>query len=297
MRGNSGRIAGQFRPTHGRPWPQHRGVIPCPPRHSLPRQHLPRQSLPRQRRTALAAPALWAALSAALWMQAGVAAAPTATAGAETPLSEAVRADVQRMAHDAALVLWGSQRQAPRVEVVVGQLPAHLKLAPCTQVLPYLPTGVRPLGRSRLGLRCVQGPSRWNVSLPITVRLWAPSLVATSALPAGTLLEARHLVTAEVDLAERPDPAIGTASQAIGRTLQRNLSAGDALRLADLKARQMFNTGDTVRIVGIGSGYAVSSEGQAMGPGLEGQAARVRTDSGRIITGTATGERRVEVAL
>jgi len=108
---------------------------------------------------------------------------------------------------------------------------------------------------------------------------------------------ARHLGTAEVDLAARADPAIGTADRAIGRTLQRSLSAGDAVRLADLKVRQMFNTGDTVRIVGTGPGYAVSSEGQAMGPGLEGQHARVRTDSGRIITGTATAERRVELAL
>lgn len=229
---------------------------------------------------------------------AATAAQPAAPAASgASPLTEAVQVEMQRMAQDAALVLWGSARQAPRIEVVVGQLPPHLKLAPCAQVVPYLPPGVRPLGRSRLGLRCADGVARWNVSLPVTVRLWAPSLVATGALPAGTVLEARHLGTADVDLAARVDPAIGTADRAIGRTLQRSLSAGDAVRLADLKVRQMFNTGDTVRIVGNGPGYSVSSEGQAMGPGLEGQNARVRTDSGRIITGTATAERRVELAL
>lgn len=229
---------------------------------------------------------------------AATAAQPAAPAASgASPLTEAVQVEMQRMAQDAALVLWGSARQAPRIEVVVGQLPPHLKLAPCAQVVPYLPPGVRPLGRSRLGLRCADGVARWNVSLPVTVRLWAPSLVATGALPAGTVLEARHLGTADVDLAARVDPAIGTADRAIGRTLQRSLSAGDAVRLADLKVRQMFNTGDTVRIVGNGPGYSVSSEGQAMGPGLEGQHARVRTDSGRIITGTVTAERRVELAL
>ena len=93
------------------------------------------------------------------------------------------------------------------------------------------------------------------------------------------------------------DRAIGQPALAVGRTLRRSLAAGDALRLGDLTLRQLFNTGDTVRIIGNGPGYAVSSEGQAMGPGLEGQAARVRTDSGRIITGIATAERRVEVAL
>ena len=227
----------------------------------------------------------------------GHAAAQPAPQHTDAPLNEAVRAEVQTLARAAALALWGPSKPVPRTEVLVGQLPAHLKLAPCAQVVPYLPTGVRLLGRSRIGLRCAQGTVRWDVSLPVTVRLWAPSLVAAGALPSGTVLEARHLASAEIDLAERADPAIGSPAVAIGRTLQRSLAAGDAIRHADLKTRQMFNTGDTVRIVGNGPGYAVSSEGQAMGPGLEGQTARVRTDSGRIITGIATAERRVEVAL
>jgi flagella basal body P-ring formation protein FlgA len=259
-------------------------VLNCPPFHALP----------WLRQAALAC--------ASVLLPAGGAAAqgsmvPAVSPLSQSPLTEALRAEVQQMAQQAALALWGQAAPAPRVEVVLGQLPAHLKLAPCAQVQPYLPNGVRPLGRSRIGLRCAQGAAHWNVSLPVTVRLWASALVAAVALPAGTVLEARHLASAEVDLAERADPAIGHSAAAIGRSLQRNLSAGDALRQADLKARLLFNTGDTVRIVGIGPGYAVSSEGQAMGPGLEGQAARVRTDSGRIISGTATAERRVEVAL
>lgn len=221
----------------------------------------------------------------------------TAQAGDSNLLPDALRGQVQRLAQDAARQVWGANQPAPRIEVEVGQLPAHLKLAPCTQVQPYLPAGTRALGRSRIGLRCLQGTARWNVSLPVTVRLWAPSLVAAAALPGGTVLEARHLATAEVDLAERTDPAIGSASGAIGRTLQRGLAAGDPVRQADLRTRQLFNAGDTVRIVATGAGFAISSEGQALGPGLEGQNTRVRTEGGRIVTGTATGERRVELPL
>jgi flagellar basal body P-ring formation protein FlgA len=290
MRGNSRRITGQFQPMQGWPCTQHRRVIKC-----LPILRPPRV---RQHRRATLSAATWLVLAAASGL-AGAVGAQTglSTAAGTSQITQAVRDEVQRMAKDAALVLWGSARQAPRIEVEVGELAPHLKLAPCKQVQPYLPSGMRPLGRSRLGLRCVDGVARWNVFLPVTVRLWAPSLVASMALPAGTVLEARHLATAEVDLAERAAPAIGNTSLAIGRSLQRSLSAGAALRQSDLKTRQMFNTGDTVRIVGIGPGYAVSSEGQAMGPGLEGQNARVRTDSGRIVTGIATALRRVEIAL
>lgn len=263
-----------------------RSVVNCPAIHPLPGL-----------RTACAAGAALLALHGPLAAQPAAQVPSSAAQVSDSALSDALRADVQRLAQEAALVVWGNRPPAPRVEVVVGSLPAHLKLAPCDQVQPYLPSGSRPLGRSRVGLRCVQGASRWNVSLPVTVRLWAPSLVAAGALPTGTVLEARHLATAEVDLAERADPAIGSAAAAIGRTLQRSLAAGDAVRTADLKTRQLFATGDTVRIVAVGAGYAVSSEGQAMGPGLEGQNARVRTDNGRIVTGVVTGERRVELPL
>ncbi len=282
MSGNNDGKTGHFRPMGSAQWLQDHAVLNCPPLHPLPR-------------LLRAAPAAAALL--ALVLAAGAQAQGATVAPAESPLSEALRVELQRMAQDAALVLWGQATPAPRVEVAVGNLPAQLKLAPCSQVVPYLPNGVRPLGRSRLGLRCAQGTTRWNVFVPVTVRLWAPSLVANGALPAGTLLEARHLHTAEVDLAERPDPAIGQVDLAVGRTLQRGLAGGEALRRGDLRARQLFAAGDTVRIVAVGAGYAISSEGQAMGPGLEGQNARVRTDSGRIVTGTATAVRRVEVAL
>lgn len=262
-------------------------VVNCRPIHRLPRLH-----------NACAAGAALLALGGPASAQPAAPQTPFLTPQAsDSPLTEALRAEVQRMAHAAALTLWGERAPQPRVEVEVGALPGHLKLAPCSQVQPYLPSGSRPLGRSRIGLRCTQGPAHWNVSLPVAVRLWAPSLVAAGALPTGTVLEARHLATAEIDLAERADPAIGQAAAVIGRTLQRSLAAGDALRTGDLKTRQLFATGDTVRIVAVGAGYAVSSEGQAMGPGLEGQNARVRTDSGRIVTGVATGERRVELRL
>ncbi len=228
-------------------------------------------------------------LSAAL-----ASAAPATTA---TALPDNLAAEVQRLAREAAVIVWGDGAKPPRVEVVLGRLDPRLRLAPCQQILPYLPAGTRPLGNTRMGLRCARGPTAWNVSLPIAVKVWAPSLVASTALPAGTVLERRHLTSAEVDLAERVDPTIAVPEAALGRTLARGLAAGEALRRTDLKTRLWFSAGDTVRIVAVGPGYAISSEGQAMGPGLEGQSARVRTESGRIVSGIAAGERRIEVAL
>jgi flagella basal body P-ring formation protein FlgA len=199
-----------------------------------------------------------------------------------------------------ALALEGAQANTTpqmRVVVEVGSLDPRLKLAPCARIEPYLPAGLPAWGRTRIGLRCTEGPKAWNVSLPVTVHVWARSLVLTSHLPQGTVLEAQHLAETEVDLAAAPGAAVSQLTQALGRSLARTLTAGAALRVPDLKARQWFAAGDTVKVVAAGKGWRIATEGQAVTPGLEGQLARVRTDNGRILQGRPVAEREVEVAL
>ncbi len=192
-----------------------------------------------------------------------------------------------------------SQQAAPglRVEVRIGQLDPRLKLASCANVQPYLPAGMKLWGAARIGLRCADAGVRWNVFLPITVDVFGPGLVAAAALPAGAVLGAADLKAATVNLSASPSAALAAAELAIGRTLSRPLSPGDALRDADLRARQWFAAGDSVRIVAGGSGWRIHGEGQALNPGLEGQTVRVRTESGRIVSGVAAGDRMVEVPL
>lgn len=224
--------------------------------------------------------------------------AASTPAAAEAPAMDAGLAQqLQRLAGESAGAAFGASGDAVRVEVELGQLDARLKLAPCEKIHPYLPNGMRPYGRTRIGLRCLQGPTKWNVYLPVTVKLFAKALVSASALPAGTVLEARHLQVAEVDLAASTDPAITQPGLALGRSLARPLAAGDTLRRTDLRARQYFNAGDVVRVVAVGPGYAVSVDGQAMSAGVEGQPARVRVDSGRVLSGMPSGTRRMEIAL
>lgn len=211
--------------------------------------------------------------------------------------SAALDADVAQRVQ--SLAAEASQRAATglRVEVRVGQLDPRLKLAPCTQVQPYLPAGMRLWGAARIGLRCMDAGVRWNVFLPVTVDVYGSGLVATSALPAGATLTAADLKPATINLSAAASTPIGDPAQAIGRTLTRPLSPGDALRAGDLRARQWFAARDTVRIVAGGSGWRIHGEGQALNPGIEGQAVRVRTESGRVVDGVASGEREVEVAL
>jgi flagellar basal body P-ring formation protein FlgA len=184
-----------------------------------------------------------------------------------------------------------------RVEVSIGQLDPRLHLAACQRVEPYLPTGTRLWGRARIGLRCVQGPTAWNVFLPITVRAYGRALVTTVAAPSGSVLKAGDLAQAEVDLAEDSTAALVDAESAVGRTLAQSLKPGQSVRQGHLKPRQWFAAGDTIKITALGAGFSLEGEGQALSNGVEGLPARVRIEGGRVLTGQPVGERRLELAL
>ena len=236
---------------------------------------------------------------AALWLAcaAGLAMAQPAPPQAGPALDAALDQQVRQLALDSSRSTGSGTGTAPRVEVSVGQLDPRLHLAPCEQVEPYLPSGVRLWGRSRIGVRCLRGSSKWNVYLPITVKVFGTALVAASGAAAGTVLGPSDLTTAEVDLAEDPSPPVTDPDLAVGRTLTRALRPGQSLRQSHLKARQWFAAGETVTVVAQGDGFSVAGEAQALNNGIEGQPVRVRTEGGRVLTGQPVGERRVELAL
>ena len=183
-----------------------------------------------------------------------------------------------------------------RVLATPGKIDPRLRLAPCTRVEPHLVGGQPAWGRTRVGMRCTAGAD-WKVFLPIQVQVLAPAPTLRVALPAGARLTEDQLETTEVDWAAAATPPMHDASALAGRTLARPVPAGQALRSADLQPRQWFASGAPVRVLAQGPGYAISAEGTALNAGLEGQAVRVRTDNGRILTGHAVGEGRVELRL
>jgi len=227
---------------------------------------------------------------------AGASAWADATGAADGAASEST---LSRQVQGWAQTLAASLPELPqaRVEVEVGSLDKRLRLAPCERVESYLPTGSRPWGRTRVALRCLEGPSRWNVFLPVTVKLWAPAPVLREPRPAGHLLQASDFVVAEVDWAAQRDAPLAKLETMIGRNLAHGLAAGQPVRAQQLQRRQWFAAGDMVRVVARGKGYSVSGEGQALTRGLDGETARVRTTAGRIVTGTAVGAHRVEISL
>ncbi len=233
----------------------------------------------------------------ALALVAGLSVAPAMGASAALPGSafETIAAQIQQWVVGMAKSL--PALDDPKVDVQVGALDPRLKLAPCERIEPYLPAGSRPWGRTRVGLRCVAGPTHWNVYLPVTVHLWASAPVLREPRPAGHVLTEDDFMTGSADWAAESEHPLTETRLVAGRVLSRALAAGEPVRDRSLRQRQWFSAGDMVRVVARGTGYSVSGEGQALTRGLDGQNTRVRTSSGRIVTGVAVAENRVEIGL
>jgi flagella basal body P-ring formation protein FlgA len=186
---------------------------------------------------------------------------------------------------------------ALRMDVTVGSLDSRLKLAACGNIEPYLPPGSRLWGKTRIGLRCVDGMSRWNVSLPVTVNAFGKAWVIKGQVPAGTALTAADVVEVEVNWAEEASPVLRDPALWMGQIATRLLTTGQTLRQGMVKPAQVFQAGAQVRVLAQGVGFQVTSDAQALSAGVVGQPARVRMENGRVTSGTVLDTRTVQVDL
>lgn len=187
--------------------------------------------------------------------------------------------------------------QPVRLQGTLGPLDSRLKLASCARVEAYLPPGSRLWGQGRIGLRCLEGATRWNVSMPVTVKATGSAWVLRRDVAPGRALEEGDLMLAEVDWAAEPSPVLAGAHDWQGQVATRALGSGQTLRQNMVRAAQVFQAGAQVRVLVQGGGFQISSQGQALSPGVVGQLARVRTDSGRVLTATVLDARTVQVEM
>jgi flagellar basal body P-ring formation protein FlgA len=188
------------------------------------------------------------------------------------------------------------QANAGRIEINVGQIDSRLTLAPCARVEPSLPSNARLWGRVNVMIRCVEG-ANWNVALPVTVRVFGNALVASRALQANEPVGAADTMVQEVELSRDAGTPVSMAEQLEQRVLSRPVANGAVLRQEWFRAMPVIAAGDQVRILATGNGFAISGEGQALNQAAEGQTVRVRTETGRVVSGTARSGRIAEIKI
>lgn len=184
-----------------------------------------------------------------------------------------------------------------RAEVSIGSLDTRLRLAPCSRVEPHLPPGSRLWGRSRIGLRCLEGPTRWNVYLPVTVKAFGPAWVLKRPVSAGTTLTQEDAELAETDWAEQQASVLVRPALWIGQQAAYALQPGQALRQNMVRPVPAFGAGAQVRVRSGGQGFEIVVTGEALAAGLPGQPVRIRLPGGKIVSGLVGEDQMVDVGL
>ena len=203
---------------------------------------------------------------------------------------------------DADLRAWvttqaaGMAPQLSRLDVQLVPMPARTGLAPCARAEPFLPPGARPWGRVTVGVRCTEGAT-WTTFVPVSVRAWAVGVVAAQPLAAGTVPGPADAREQEVEVTREAVLPLASLQTVAGQALTRAVAAGQPLRADMLRAVAAVQAGDLVRLRIVGTGFAVTSTGQALSSAADGQPLRVRTELGKVLTGVAREGRLVEVAL
>ncbi len=182
------------------------------------------------------------------------------------------------------------------VEFDVGSPDPNLVLAPCNTVEPFLPTGTRLWGKSRLGLRCIDG-ARWSVTVPLYVRVTGRALVAARALAPGQPINEGDLVEAEAELTAEPGTPLRPGSNLEFRALTRAVSPGAVIREDWLRALPVVSQGEMVKMTVRGNGFSISADGIALNNAVDGGQVRIRTENGRTVSGIARPGKVAEIRL
>ena len=223
---------------------------------------------------------------------------PTANA-APAPAAAAMPAGQQdgESVRRAALAYLQQQSAGLPGKITITVAPAFPRgLAACTALVPFMPPGARLWGRTSVGVRCA-GERPWTLYLQARISLEATYYLAARQIEPGAVVSPADLMTREGDLANLPRTIVTDPSQAVGAVALARIGAGSPLREDMLRSASSVTIGQTVRVIAVGPGFSISSEGAVMNNASPGQQVRVKTAGGQIISGIVKDAATVEIQM
>ncbi len=183
---------------------------------------------------------------------------------------------------NALLLPYFQQRLAGVSDEVTVELktdPTHLLR--CENPVFSTPGNSRLWGNISVMMRC--GDEKRFIQ--VQVRAVGHYLVATRSVPRGAILDAQSLTLKRGRLDNLPAQALSLMEQAVNAITLRDITPDMPLTRSMIRQPWRVKAGQQVRVIANGDGFSVNSEGRALNNVAVGQHARVRMDSGQIISG------------
>lgn len=170
-----------------------------------------------------------------------------------------------------------------KVSIQVAEIDRRLVLPACPALEAFLPPATQLSGNSNVGVRCIS-QHNWSLFVPVGIKITTTLLATNKTLLQGQTVRAEDITvlpSASLQTGTLTDPA-----QAVGKILKFGVGAGQVIRQDMLRAPYTVKQGQNVQLRVSGSGFRVSTEGQALNNAAEGDSASARTTVGQIVNGT-----------
>lgn len=178
----------------------------------------------------------------------------------------------------------------------LGDLDRGNQLAPCRTFDVSRPAGAKPWGRTNVTVRCLEEPG-WRVFVPVHIRVKTDYLLSARPIPRGQVVTEADLAIQSGDLSELPANILTETTLVIGQAAASSIPAGRPLRADMFRSPVVIQSGQTVKVMSRGPGFAVANEGRALGQGVVGQVVQVRLTSGQVVSGVAKNDGTIEVSF
>ena len=188
---------------------------------------------------------------------------------------------------------------AGRLEIVADPLDPRVRLSSCGQSLgasvPF--KGRRQASRFTVEVRCA-GPDAWKIYVPVRLASFQQVLVASRALPRGTVLTPGDISLAEEDISSLGYGYLAAPEHAVGHRLRRALNTGDVMTPNMLEVPALVRRGQRLTLEAKSGGLTVRMAGIAKSDGVRGQIIDVENlTSKRLVQAIVRSPQFAEVLL
>ncbi|MEQ9968218.1 flagellar basal body P-ring formation chaperone FlgA [Pectobacterium carotovorum] len=144
-----------------------------------------------------------------------------------------------------------------------------------------LPGNTKMWGNVSLSVRCGQQRRFIQTEVQVTGNY----VTSARLINRGTTLTEKDIRLTKGRLDLLPLRPILTLPGAQGAVLLRDLTPGQVITASMIRRAWVVKAGQSVQIIAQGEGFTVNGEGKAMNNAAAGQAVRVRTANGQIVSG------------
>jgi len=183
-----------------------------------------------------------------------------------------------------------------RVDIEVAALDARLQVPVCQVPLQTSVNRLNPNGgRVTVRAEC-HDDSPWSRYVAASVRVYQDIVVASRALPRGSIVGPGDVTLKEQDIGILGGQVIKDPDVAIGQSVRRAVSADTVLSIELLEAPVLVKRGDMVVLIAERGSISIRGTGTALQAGEAGRQIPVRNNrSDRVVQAVVTGAGEVKV--